>query len=727
MWKSLSGSPWLVPAILLGMVGVAAILRRRQPRLYRDVSQRMRQCAAPLVLVCGAGAVSLAVWGLQRQCPDSGLLRRMYEAIQLLLFNMDAEAVTANWQLRAASVLSILLTLTVAGGGILLLFHESWQTLALRGTRGHVVVCGLGGVGSQVLRDLLERRDGRQLVAIDADAGSQAYAWAGEMGVLTLQGDVSRADVLRKARVSAASEIFIVTGRDVVNVECLVHVRASCLSASQGTVRGRAVRCYVHLRDQKLMEVLSSHNSQLEHDGSQHFFDVVAFSAASLAAQRTLEQITRIWSLQPRAKLHAAETVVHFVLFGFGEFAQQLALQLAGLAHFPNCRRLRMTIVAADEGQSAADFVKRFPRFGPQTNVIKGWKFPAEADDWSSQELRSADGMPADGRKDRGIHYVCNAQYLQSGVHPEESLVQELIGALNQPNQLAAVFVCHEGSREDPSLGNRANFLLAERLKTAFDGVHVDWPVLCYVSREEDQELGQLLLELNREDGSGSRLIPFGHGHGTVGYREITGSWIEYLGRLTHLLWLGESAGLSPQERSLIRSLVDLIQDRGRTSWVLSAGELGVMARLEVLSARIWQSLSEWERQSSCAAAVHAVVKTAALGYVLTGRSEAGHLRPLERPLQFDQGLDETLLKMEHYRWVAERLLSGWVFADSPDRTNRRRWQITPWEQLRRPPEGYGKTGAEEQDKDRRIVQLLTFLISTGQLATRPLTEHGRQ
>jgi hypothetical protein len=70
---------------------------------------------------------------------------------------MDAEAVTANWQLRAASVLSILLTLTVAGGGILLLFHESWQTLALRGTRGHVVVCGLGGVGSQVLRDLLER------------------------------------------------------------------------------------------------------------------------------------------------------------------------------------------------------------------------------------------------------------------------------------------------------------------------------------------------------------------------------------------------------------------------------------------------------------------------------------------------------------------------------------------------------------------------------------------
>ncbi|MFN9049331.1 MAG: NAD-binding protein [Planctomyces sp.] len=726
MWKSLAGSPWLVPAILLGLVGTAAILRRRQPRIYRDLSQRLRQCVAPLILVYGAGAVSLAVWGLQRRCPDVGLLQRMYEAIQLLLFNMEADVVTANWQLKTAAVLSILLTLTVAGGGILLWFHESWQTLALRGTRGHVVVCGLGSVGSQVLRDLLERRDGRQLVAIDSDADSQMYSWATEMGVLTLKGDVSRADILRKARVSAASEIFIVTGRDVVNVECLVHVRASCLSASQASSRGRTVRCYVHLRDQKLMEVLSSHNSQLEHHGKEHFFDVVAFSAASLSAQRTLEQITRIWSLQPRANLHAKETVVHFVLFGFGEFAQQLAVQLAGLAHFPNCRRLRMTIVAADAGQAAA-FTKRFPRFGPAVGEIRDWKFLPTADDWSSQDLRSADGVPADGETDRGIHYVCNVQYLPAGVQPDESILQELIGALKLQNQLAAVFVCHEGSKEDPSQGNRDNFLLAERLKTAFDRDDMNCPVLCYVSREEDQELGQLLLELNRDEGTGSRLIPFGHGHGTVGYREITGSWIEYLGRLTHLLWLGESQDLSKYEQGLIRSLVELIQDQGRESRVLSAGELGVMARLDVLSGRIWQSLSEWERQSSCAAAVHAVVKTAAMGYVLTGRGEVGRLRPLGHPVKFEQGQDETLLKMEHYRWVAERLLTGWTFVDSPDRSNKRRWQITPWEQLQRPPEGYGKTGAQEQEKDRRIVQLLKFLISTGQLATRQLAENRRQ
>jgi hypothetical protein len=177
----------------------------------------------------------------------------------------------------------------------------------------------------------------------------------------------------------------------------------------------------------------------------------------------------------------------------------------------------------------------------------------------------------------------------------------------------------------------------------------------------------------------------------------------------------------------LIRSLVELIQDQGRESRVLSAGELGVMARLDVLSSRIWQSLSEWERQSNCAAAVHAVVKTAAMGYVLTGRGEVGRLRPLGHPVKFEQGQDETLLKMEHYRWVAERLLTGWTFVDSPDRSNKRRWQITPWEQLQRPPEGYGKTGAQEQEKDRRIVQLLKFLISTGQLATRQLAENRRQ
>jgi hypothetical protein len=60
-------------------------------------------------------------------------------------------------------------------------------------------------------------------------------------------------------------------------------------------------------------------------------------------------------------------------------------------------------------------------------------------------------------------------------------MLTELTGALKLPNQLAAVFACHEGSKEDPSQGNRDNFLLAERLKTAFDrgGYELPCVVLC--------------------------------------------------------------------------------------------------------------------------------------------------------------------------------------------------------------------------------------------------------
>ncbi|MFN9234412.1 MAG: hypothetical protein ACK6D4_07205, partial [Planctomyces sp.] len=67
---------------------------------------------------------------------------------------------------------------------------------------------------------------------------------------------------------------------------------------------------------------------------------------------------------------------------------------------------------------------KRFPRFGPAVGEIRDWKFLPTADDWSSQDLRSADGVPADGETDRGILYVCNVLYLPAGVQPDASILQ---------------------------------------------------------------------------------------------------------------------------------------------------------------------------------------------------------------------------------------------------------------------------------------------------------------
>ena len=79
---------------------------------------------------------------------------------------------------------------------------------------GHVVICGLGQVGSMVARELHEH--GVPFVAVDLDQRTLAE-WR-LRGYRTVQGSADRAEVLRAARVAQAGLLVVATG-DPVSVE----------------------------------------------------------------------------------------------------------------------------------------------------------------------------------------------------------------------------------------------------------------------------------------------------------------------------------------------------------------------------------------------------------------------------------------------------------------------------------------------------------------------------
>ena len=79
---------------------------------------------------------------------------------------------------------------------------------------GHVVICGLGQVGSMVARELHEHKV--PFVAVDLDQRTLAE-WR-ICGYRTVQGSADRAEVLRAARVPQAGLLVITTG-DPVSVE----------------------------------------------------------------------------------------------------------------------------------------------------------------------------------------------------------------------------------------------------------------------------------------------------------------------------------------------------------------------------------------------------------------------------------------------------------------------------------------------------------------------------
>jgi Trk K+ transport system NAD-binding subunit len=92
-----------------------------------------------------------------------------------------------------------------------------------RPMEGHVVVVGLGGVGTRVLRLLHDR--GLSTIAIDMNEQARGVALARELGIPLIIGDASRETTLRMAGVENCRALMCVASTDVINLEAALHGR----------------------------------------------------------------------------------------------------------------------------------------------------------------------------------------------------------------------------------------------------------------------------------------------------------------------------------------------------------------------------------------------------------------------------------------------------------------------------------------------------------------------
>lgn len=92
-----------------------------------------------------------------------------------------------------------------------------------RPREGHVVVVGLGGVGTRVMRLLHDR--GLSMIAIDHNEQARGIALANELGIPVIIGDASRETTLRAAGVERCRAMMAVASTDVINLEAALHGR----------------------------------------------------------------------------------------------------------------------------------------------------------------------------------------------------------------------------------------------------------------------------------------------------------------------------------------------------------------------------------------------------------------------------------------------------------------------------------------------------------------------
>lgn len=88
---------------------------------------------------------------------------------------------------------------------------------------GHVVVIGLGNVGSRVVRMLREL--GHEVVAIDNRESARGAQLAHELEVPVIIGDATEEETLREASVGTCHALLALTSSDVVNLEAALNAQ----------------------------------------------------------------------------------------------------------------------------------------------------------------------------------------------------------------------------------------------------------------------------------------------------------------------------------------------------------------------------------------------------------------------------------------------------------------------------------------------------------------------
>jgi Trk K+ transport system NAD-binding subunit len=156
---------------------------------------------------------------------------------------------------------------------------------------GHVVVVGLGNVGTRVVGQLHDL--GVPVVGMSTDENARGVALARRLGVPVVFGDATREDTLRSVSLANARALVLLTSSDVVNLE----------AALVGRSHQEDLRVVLRLFDDDLAE-------RLEHSvGIAISRSVSRLAAASFAAAMVERQVIGTMSIG-RSALMVAEVPV---------------------------------------------------------------------------------------------------------------------------------------------------------------------------------------------------------------------------------------------------------------------------------------------------------------------------------------------------------------------------------------------------------------------------------
>jgi Trk K+ transport system NAD-binding subunit len=157
---------------------------------------------------------------------------------------------------------------------------------------GHIVVCGLGSIGFQTVKELIG--SGERVVVVESDPSNPFVAAARRLGAVVIIGDATLPEAQAQARMASAFSVIVATSNDVSNLSVALLARE----------KQPQQRIVVLISDPQMTEMLRK-TARVEHALSVPLLAAPAFLAA-LFGDRVLTVV-----MVGRHMLAVLDIVVH--------------------------------------------------------------------------------------------------------------------------------------------------------------------------------------------------------------------------------------------------------------------------------------------------------------------------------------------------------------------------------------------------------------------------------
>ncbi|MDE3113963.1 MAG: NAD-binding protein [Pseudomonadota bacterium] len=257
-------------------------------------------------------AFALSIWGFLdcgRVCGNPGIGQSVMQSFGLVLGHARFKPNDViPLQLSLAQFLVPAIALIGAGKLFLLNLRRDLRVALARRARHHVIVCGLGEVGRQMVESL--REAGRTAIAITLDSDDGNTLACEQLGATVLRANVHQRNILELAGIRHADAIIATTGSDAQNLE--IGLRAA---EAAGGRSGQPLKIVAEMRSDWLMDNLLNHRTAVLGGTGTEFqiFNLRANAARALLRSAAFE----------RTLVRAGENP-HIVLAGTGALAVEV-------------------------------------------------------------------------------------------------------------------------------------------------------------------------------------------------------------------------------------------------------------------------------------------------------------------------------------------------------------------------------------------------------------------